>query len=331
MRETPSRGRRPRAGGRAGLPRRRGNGQKQSSVEASGTGRRRQEGGKISAAGGVAMDRLTVSPGAAATVDEYLEYQKNVGEDDGSCSIFTPEESDVFRNKILPLRLRNRLYVSWRSPTGMDCKLVGPQTPCFCTHRYKQHKTEFIVLPADRPISLPCKVSQCPCNSFYYVPSSGTRPIRCKCKHYADQHSADSSRICLACSRCPEFHSNYTCSCGHPAHTHRTVVETREERLALGKPVGRNVPYAAMGEFAGFSALSDDFTDLDENELEFLKSTMNPPDQSSKPGQDSASQDLSNQTSSSRRPGEDDMAYFERHYQERLNKGLGFVPYTERY
>ena len=33
-------------------------------------------------------------------------------------------------------RLKNRLYVSWTNSTGMDCILVGPETPCFCQHRY---------------------------------------------------------------------------------------------------------------------------------------------------------------------------------------------------
>lgn len=57
-----------------------------------------------------------------------------VGEDDGG-KLFTPEEYEEYKRKVLPMRLQNRLYVSWRSPTGMDCKLVGPETLCFCTHR----------------------------------------------------------------------------------------------------------------------------------------------------------------------------------------------------
>lgn len=57
-----------------------------------------------------------------------------VGDDDGG-KLFTPEEYEEYKRKVLPMRLQNRLYVSWRSPTGMDCKLVGPETLCFCTHR----------------------------------------------------------------------------------------------------------------------------------------------------------------------------------------------------
>ncbi|KAI2545215.1 family with sequence similarity 221 member A [Homo sapiens] len=79
------------------------------------------------------MERLTLPLGGAAAVDEYLEYRRIVGEDDGG-KLFTPEEYEEYKRKVLPLRLQNRLFVSWRSPTGMDCKLVGPETLCFCTH-----------------------------------------------------------------------------------------------------------------------------------------------------------------------------------------------------
>lgn len=30
----------------------------------------------------------------------------------------------------------SRVYVSWANSKGMDCKLVGPETKCFCQHRY---------------------------------------------------------------------------------------------------------------------------------------------------------------------------------------------------
>uniref|UniRef100_A0A8D1INP5 Protein FAM221A n=1 Tax=Sus scrofa TaxID=9823 RepID=A0A8D1INP5_PIG len=80
------------------------------------------------------VERLTLPPGGAAAVDEYLEYRRIVGEDDGGKQ-FTPEEYEEYKRKVIPIRLLNRLFVSWRSPTGVDCKLVGPETLCFCTHR----------------------------------------------------------------------------------------------------------------------------------------------------------------------------------------------------
>lgn len=42
-----------------------------------------------------------------------------------------------------------------------------------------------------------------------------------------------------------------------------TVVETREERMTRGRPVGRAVPYAAMGGLTGFSSLAEGYLRLD--------------------------------------------------------------------
>uniref|UniRef100_A0A8C5YWZ7 Protein FAM221A n=1 Tax=Marmota marmota marmota TaxID=9994 RepID=A0A8C5YWZ7_MARMA len=71
--------------------------------------------------------------GKMATIGSYIS-KRIVGEADGG-KLFTPEEYEGYKKKVLPMRLQNRLFVSWRSPTGMDCKLVGPETLCFCTHR----------------------------------------------------------------------------------------------------------------------------------------------------------------------------------------------------
>ncbi|XP_016072560.1 PREDICTED: protein FAM221A isoform X1 [Miniopterus natalensis] len=229
------------------------------------------------------------------------------------------------------MRLQNRLFVSWRSPTGIDCKLVGPETLCFCTHRYKQHKTDFEMIPQQRPISLPCRVTGCQCRAYLYVPLNGTQPIRCRCKHFSDQHSAAPGFTCNACSKCSGFHSCFTCSCGQPAYTHDTVVETKQERLAQGRPVGQDVPYAAVGGLTGFSSLADGYMRLDGSGVgapsaEFFDSPGMATDhpflkafQASSSASPETDAGTSSQDSSLRRPGEDDMAYFERRYQERIN------------
>ncbi|XP_055974598.1 protein FAM221A isoform X3 [Sorex fumeus] len=277
------------------------------------------------------MERLTLPAGGAAAVDEYLEYRRIVGDDDGG-KLFTPEEYEEYKRKVLPLRLQNRLYVSWRSPTGMDCKLVGPETLCFCTHRYKQHKTDFETIPQQRPISLPCRVPGCKCQAYRYVPLNGTQPIRCRCKHFADQHSAAPASVCHACSKCSGFHSCFTCGCGQPAYAHDTVVETKQERLAQGKPVGQDVPYAAMGGLTGFSSLAEGYMRLDDSgvgvpSIEFLDSPATSTDhpflkafQAPSSSQETQKAGTSNQVSSLRRSEEDDMAFFERRYQERVDK-----------
>ncbi|XDC74742.1 hypothetical protein R6Z07F_005915 [Ovis aries] len=276
------------------------------------------------------MERLKLPPGGAAAVDEYLEYRRIVGEDDGG-KLFTPEEYEEYKRKVLPMRLQNRLYVSWRSPMGMDCKLVGPETLCFCTHRYKQHKTDFETIPPQRPISLPCQVRGCPCRAYLYVPLNGTQPIRCRCKHFADQHSAAPGFVCNACSKCSGFHSCFTCACGQPAYAHDTVVETKQERLAQGKPVGQDVPYAAMGGLTGFSSLAEGYMRLDDSGIgapsaEFLDSPVTAMDHpflkafqaSSSSSPETLTVGTSSQVSSLRKPEEDDMAFFERQHQERI-------------
>ncbi|KAM8967095.1 protein FAM221A [Pelodytes ibericus] len=272
------------------------------------------------------MERLHF-PEAAGAIDEYLEYRRIVGNDDGG-KLFSPEEYEEYKKKVLPARLQNRLYVSWRSPTGMDCKLVGPETPCFCTHRYKQHKTDFKELPKDRPINLPCTVSRCPCKSYRYVPRNGSQPIRCRCKHFSDEHTAASDHHCTKCSKCSGFHSSFTCGCAQPAYAHETTVETKEERLAQGKPVGRDVPYAAMGGLTGFSSLAEGYMRLDDSGVgapsgNFFDAPSNGTCHPFLKGYDTTEPDkgssgVDRQLSKLEIAEKADMAVFERCYQERV-------------
>ncbi|XP_036372198.1 protein FAM221A isoform X3 [Megalops cyprinoides] len=241
------------------------------------------------------MERIRIDRNAAAAVDEYLEYRRIVGEDDGG-KLFTPEEYEEYKRRVLPQRLRNRLYVSFGVPGGIDCKLVGPETPCLCSHRYKQHQTDFEELPSERPLALPCRVRGCGCVSYQYVHLCGSQPVRCRCKHSARDHSEAAGHLCRKCSGCTGFHSPYTCGCGQPGYAHETLVETRQEREARGRPVGRDVPYAAMGGLTGFSSLADGYLRLDHS------------------GTDS----LANRLAALRTREEEDMAYFERRYQERM-------------
>lgn len=45
------------------------------------------------------------------------------------------------------------------------------------------------------------------------------------------------TKKCLKCKGCSKFSSTWSCSCLLKYGDHRTVIETREERIAAGKPV----------------------------------------------------------------------------------------------
>jgi len=276
----------------------------------------------------------------AADVDAYLEYRRIVGDDDGG-ELFTPEQYEQYKKEVLPRRIENRLFTSWTNSAGMDCKLIGPETPCFCQHRYKQHKTDIAVIPNDRPILLPCQVKGCRCSSYHYVPLLGCCPIRCHCKHQVDEHSEVRPYQCKsgACQKCTGFASSYTCSCGEKYSQHQMVVETKAERVARGHPVGIDTPYKAMGGLTGFSSLAEGYMRLDPSgrgapSEEFLAQDITAHDhaflraavpsiqahhQASKDGK--LDQDMAERMSAIRRPGESEMDYYERRYQERSKAG----------
>ncbi|XP_076006136.1 protein FAM221A [Genypterus blacodes] len=204
------------------------------------------------------MERISVGESASKAVDEYVEYRRIVGDDDGG-TLFTPEQYEEYKRRMIPQRMENRLYVSYGVPGGIDCKLIGPETQCFCTHRFKQHQTDFEVVPSERPLTLPCRVRGCRCSAYLYVPQNGTQPVRCRCKHLPQDHSEASGHLCQKCTSCSGFQSPYTCGCGQASYFHQTQVETKQEREARARPVGRDVPYAAMGGLTGFTSLLDGY------------------------------------------------------------------------
>ncbi|XP_065174736.1 protein FAM221A-like [Sycon ciliatum] len=215
-------------------------------------------------------ERIHLTSQAVADVEAYLEYKRIVGDADKDLpgGIMTPEQYEHFKKTVVVDRIKNRLFVSWTNPDGMDCKLVGPETPCFCGHRYKAHRSDYNDLPP-HPIPVPCQERGCRCRSYRYLPSVvGTQPPRCTCKHTAEEHDARAPHACKrsgnACA-CRAYRTSYRCECGHTTADHAMIVETREERLERGKPVGKVVPYAAMGGITGFSSLIDGYRRLDDS------------------------------------------------------------------
>ncbi|XP_041366473.1 protein FAM221A-like [Gigantopelta aegis] len=285
---------------------------------------------------------IKVDRSKAASVDAYLEYKRIVGEDDGGV-MFTPEEYEDYKKKVLPMRIKNRLFTSWSGPSGIDCKQIGPETLCFCKHRYKQHKTDFHVIPEERPIRLPCRAKGCRCSTYLYVPMNGGQPIRCTCKHPSDDHKEAAPFVCKkgGCTKCVGFKSPFTCGCGSPVHQHQMIVETADEREARGHPVGQATPYAAMGGLTGFSSLAEGYMRLDPSGIgapdeEFLSQEITANDnpflranvqaikahKMAKQGITGPNaevfEDITERVSTMKRPGETDMDFYERRYQERL-------------
>ncbi|XP_072531077.1 protein FAM221A isoform X2 [Salminus brasiliensis] len=241
-----------------------------------------------------------------------------VGEDDGG-RLFSEAEYEEYKRRVMPIRARNRLYVSFGVPGKMDCKLIGPETPCFCSHRYKQHLTDFEELPKEKPIALPCRVKGCRCGSYQYVHRSGSQAVRCRCKHLPSEHSEAADHLCKKCRTCTGFKSPYTCGCGEPGHAHVTLVETREQREARGLPVGMEVPYAAMGGLTGFSSLAEGYLRLDPSGLSPHNSPT--PARSEQGEEPKGAYGALSETSEDRKGTDNDgMSSFERWHQARLRK-----------
>ncbi|CAF0780556.1 unnamed protein product [Didymodactylos carnosus] len=287
---------------------------------------------------------IQAPPNAAAHVDAYFEYRAIVGDDDGG-QMFTPEEFEAYKKRVLPMRLHNRLYVSWVNPEGMDCILVGPQHKCLCRHRFTEHKTDFQQIPNDRPILLPCRASGCRCVSFDYAAnSSGTSDPNCRCKHALEHHSTNPPYKCKKGCACSGFSTPFTCGCGTAANKHFTLVETAEEREKRGHPTGSYAtPYKAMGGMTGFSSLAEGYLRLDESgrgmDLYLLMHLGRPSDEflnqpitaadhpilRTHAALDPSSQEAQNQL---RRGGESELDYYERRYKERVRERMLWASYT---
>ncbi|CAF1218600.1 unnamed protein product [Rotaria sordida] len=276
---------------------------------------------------------VSLPSNAAADVDAYFEYRAIVGDDDEG-KIFTPEEYEEYKKRVLPMRLHNRLYVSWVNPQGMDCILIGPQHKCLCRHKFAEHKTDFAEIPTERPILISCRQSGCRCVSFEYVANaSGTSDPNCRCKHSLDNHTTKPPYKCQKNCNCTGFSAPFTCTCGESANKHITLVETREEREKRSHPTGYAAPYQAMGGLTGFSSLAEGYLRLDPSgrgrpDDDFLNQPITAMDHPILRVHASHEPNSSEAQSQLRRSGETELDYYERRYQEkeRLSRGIRAVP-----
>ncbi|XP_060055183.1 protein FAM221B [Erinaceus europaeus] len=147
--------------------------------------------------------------------------------------------------------MQTGLYIGWRCPHYLwDCFQIRDDSKCFCGHLLKEHK-----IISD--LAVPCKVSQCHCHMFCFIPS---RPEEvgefwlkrrttfdpkswralCRCKHSHEDHAAAGSHACRVkdcCCSC--FESNFLCAaCDRRWEEHETFFETEETRRRGGRPHG---------------------------------------------------------------------------------------------
>eukprot|EP00746_Dinoflagellata_sp_MGD_P138706 gnl/MRDRNA2_/MRDRNA2_72301_c0_seq1.p1 gnl/MRDRNA2_/MRDRNA2_72301_c0~~gnl/MRDRNA2_/MRDRNA2_72301_c0_seq1.p1 ORF type:complete len:396 (-),score=56.16 gnl/MRDRNA2_/MRDRNA2_72301_c0_seq1:119-1306(-) len=197
--------------------------------------------------------------GAAAGkhVDAYFEYCQLVGRLDGGKPLPEPVYEDLKQKAMNPAR---RLYVNWRNvDSGIDCKAIGPQSMCLCTHRYNEHNwSDF----EGRKVG--CKMPGCPCKCFSYVPVRGSQDLICSnCRRSYKEHRPLNHG-------CPtgdgEFTSSYICSCSGGYSKHRTVFESRNERVQAGRAIDSDwmdkcqregLPVCHLGGILGFTSLAD--------------------------------------------------------------------------
>eukprot|EP00930_Biecheleria_cincta_P089443 TRINITY_DN7874_c0_g1_i2.p1 TRINITY_DN7874_c0_g1~~TRINITY_DN7874_c0_g1_i2.p1 ORF type:complete len:376 (-),score=57.25 TRINITY_DN7874_c0_g1_i2:140-1267(-) len=211
-----------------------------------------------------ALDRVS----AGHHVDAYQEYTTLVGRLDGGRPLPDAIYQDLRQKAANPSR---RLYVNWRNRSGLDCRAVGPQSMCFCTHRYNEHDWSAFDTRKVR-----CKMPGCSCTCFNYVPVRGSQDLICSvCRRsYSEHRPGDHG--CPGMGELPSpgatqealrfFKSSYTCSCHESYNNHTTVFESRQERELAGRQVDagwmeeaskQGLPVCHLGGIVGFTSLAD--------------------------------------------------------------------------
>lgn len=205
-----------------------------------------------------AIDRLVGPPGAQH-IDAYQEYSNLVGRLDGGSLLSDAAYQALRQRAANPNR---RLYVYWRNKaTGLDCKAIGPQTLCFCQHRYNEHDWEAFDTRQVR-----CKMPGCGCTCFDYIPVRGSQDLQCSTCHRSFREHRARDHGCPKSGGATSFTSSYNCSCRDPYCEHSTVFESRTERERAGRPVDtgwmeqasrEGLPVCHLGGITGFTSLAD--------------------------------------------------------------------------
>lgn len=216
-------------------------------------------------------DRIIIKKEHEKDIQAYIDYCRIVGVDDGG-KMFNEKEFEEYKKKVESSR-RNHLYVYWTNNKGVDCKAIGPESMCFCGHRFKMHNFDNV-----KTKKVDCKDSKCKCRLYEYVPVHGSNDVKCLCKHSYSLHDNIKRHCTKPGCTCNQFGSKFTCNCGTPFDDHVTTIETREERMKRGKNVDPS--WMSGNMTAGIGGLNS-FTSMvgDVYEMEYKK-LMNKPEDS---------------------------------------------------
>lgn len=178
---------------------------------------------QLASEGKLSMDHKIAGATVGEHVEAYREYNKLVGEADGG-KLLKESEYRALQARAAEAA-KNRLFVFWRNPDGLDCYTVGPDSRCFCGHSYKSHawyETE--------TKEVHCRVPGCECAQFTYLCGHGSQWPKCECKHTHDEHRLAGRDVgCSKCD-CKCYRPPMSCACGFPLAEHATVFESRRER-----------------------------------------------------------------------------------------------------
>ena len=119
-----------------------------------------------------------------------------MGNDDGG-KMMSEKEFEEYKERVREAR-KNRLYVNWRNQnSGQDCRTIGPASPCFCGHRFKDHNFDNV-----KSKEVHCKNNKCKCQLFTYIPVFGSQDLKCFCKHSSTDHGPNGQRMCMMKPNC---------------------------------------------------------------------------------------------------------------------------------
>lgn len=105
--------------------------------------------------------------------------------------LMSESEYAAFKAKAIAARSpAHRIYVVWRNRTTLvDCRNIGPSSPCFCTHRYRDHATD-----NTSKMNVHCRMAGCKCALFDYIPIHGSQDAKCNCKHSYTEHNGKNKK-----------------------------------------------------------------------------------------------------------------------------------------